>query len=193
MPQPVAPDCDLTACTHLISACLRRVRWPAYTAFHAPFVAPAKAGAHPWFSMPRGTRRTETMAALCAAVAGGEQDRPLKLPPEPRLGPGSGAGATVWGPATSHHQAEMCESGRTAIRGLSRPGQGCPRSRIVASPRLGRRKRPIGFCARLSAITGVFSCKCAGSRARCGARFPHSRCAHTGRNSRSSAHVCRGR
>ena len=30
------------------------------------------------------------------AAAGGERDRLLKLPPEPRLDPGSGAGATGW-------------------------------------------------------------------------------------------------
>ena len=39
-----------------------------------------------------------------AAAAGGERDRPPKLPPGPRLGPGSGAGATEWRdtPASCH-------------------------------------------------------------------------------------------
>ena len=63
----------------------------------APFVVPAKAGTHPRLPMPRGTRRTETMAALCAAAAaGGEQGGPPRLPRGSGLGPGSWSGATAY-------------------------------------------------------------------------------------------------
>ncbi len=46
-------------------------------------------------SSPRPRSRGPSMAPDTAA-AGGERDRLLKLPPEPRLDPGSGAGATGW-------------------------------------------------------------------------------------------------
>ena len=59
-----------------------------------------------------------------AAAAGGELVGLPKLPREPRLG--SEAGATPafaraggWGNATPRHRTEMCESGRTPIRGRS--------------------------------------------------------------------------
>ena len=56
-----------------------------------------------------------------AAAAGEEEAEPPRLPREPRLGPGSEAGATPafaraggWGNATPRHRAEMCESGSPA-------------------------------------------------------------------------------
>ncbi len=102
-PSPGPSRQAATGCTHLGSACIRCACRP-YRAGHcplrhprAPFRHPGpRSGVHPWLAMPRGTRRTETMAALCAAAAaGGEQGEPARLPRDPRLGPGSGAGATV--------------------------------------------------------------------------------------------------
>ncbi len=94
-----------------------------------PFRRPGpRSGVHPWLAMPRGTRRTETMAALCAAAAaGGEQGEPTRLPREPGLGPGSGAGATVGEHAMRSGQTQMCEPGRLGGRGRRRASRrACP-------------------------------------------------------------------
>ena len=48
------------------------------------------------YSSPRPPSRGPALTRATAA-AGGEQAQPLKLPPGPRLGPGSGSGATVGG------------------------------------------------------------------------------------------------
>ena len=59
-----------------------------------------------------------------AAAAGGELVGLPRQPREPRLGPGSEAGATPafaraggWGNAMPRHRAQMCESGRLGGRG----------------------------------------------------------------------------
>ena len=68
-----------------------------------------------------------------AAAAGGERDRPPKLPPGPRLGPGSGSGATVGG--------ARCEvTGPRCVHAVGLGGRGDGRSLATSSPKFGQRE-----------------------------------------------------
>ena len=66
----------------------------------APFVAPAKAGAHPWLPMPPQP-----------AESGPNR---LRLLRKPRLDPGSEAGVTGEGTERGAARIQMCVSGRLA-------------------------------------------------------------------------------
>ena len=114
-PRPPSP----TACTHLGSVTSQRT---------PPTVAPAPEPG----PMSSSRTRSGTLTRATAA-AGGEQAQPLKLPPGPRLGPGSGSGATkegaeraVTGPASvlDTRQNEMCESGSLRSRAVPRAAGG---------------------------------------------------------------------
>ena len=107
-----------------------------------PFIAP---GCSPFrqpapFSSPRPPSRGPSMAPE-AAAAGEERDRPPKLPPGPRLGPGSEAGATVWGHALRSHRKQMSESGMARMPGGCAP---------VRRPPPLRRRRPSAICHEMS-------------------------------------------
>ena len=81
LPQPLPPSLpDSHISSLLVSSALAARLLPALRPLSSP--RPPSRG-------PSLTRAT--------AAAGGEQAQPLKLPPGPRLGPGSGSGATVGG------------------------------------------------------------------------------------------------
>ena len=76
----------------------RRAHW-IHTSRFALYPARSRARLLPALrplSSPRPPSRGPSLTRATAA-AGGEQAQPLKLPPGPRLGPGSGSGATVGG------------------------------------------------------------------------------------------------
>ena len=69
-------------------------------------------------SSPRPPSRGPSLTRATAA-AGGEQAQPLKLPPGPELGPGSGSGATVGG--------VRCEvTGPRCVHAVAQAGGGSP-------------------------------------------------------------------